>query len=403
MKNKIFSKVNLMSVFFCLFLTGTAISAEPIKIGVVYSITGPASFLGEPEKDTALLIQDWINKEGGIKGIPLQIIIEDSRSEESQAVLAVKKLIDRDKVIAIVGSGTSGESMAMAPICEAAKIPMIAQGAAFQIVTPPDEYKRIIESPRSAFEVPRVQRTWIFKSVPTDTSAVEAIYNFMKKKGISRVGIATISTGFGDSGRKELKRMASKYNITVVADEVYGPRDADMTAQLTKIKASGAQAVINWSIGPTQVIIIKNWHALAMGVPLYQSHGFGSKRNIELAGGAAEGVIAPLNRLVVWEKLPKTHPQYPVLSRFAPEYEKRFKVELSVFCGSAYDGFYMVIDALKAVGPDKAKIRDFIENNIKNWPGMGGVFNMSPTDHTGLDLNAFEIIQVVKGDWEFAK
>jgi len=390
-------------ILLLLFVSGKSFAQEPIRIGLVAAITGGASFLGQPQKDTAAMIQDWLNKEGGIKGVPVQIIVEDSKSEESQAVLATKKLIERDRVVAIVGSSTTGESMAMAPICEAAKIPMISMAAAMQIVTPADEYKRIIEHPRSAWEVPKVQKHWIFKTPQTDTSAVEAIYAFMKKKGISRVGLATISAGFGDSGRKELKRMAAKYDITIVADEVYGPRDADMTAQLTKIKASGAQAVINWSIGPTQVIIMKNWQALALGIPLYQSHGFGSKQNITLAGGAAEGVIAPLGRLVVWDKLVKTHPQYAVLSRYATEYQKQAKAEVSTFGGHGYDGLYLVIDAIKAVGPDKEKIRHYLENNVKNWPGTAGMFNMSPADHTGLDLGAFEMIQVVKGDWDFAK
>ncbi len=402
MSNKILSKVSLITAYticFCLSLTGPAMAQEPIKIGFVASITGGASFLGQPEKETALMVQEWINKEGGVKGVPVQIIIEDSKSDPSQAVLATKKLIESDKVVAIIGSSTSGESMAMAPICEAAKIPMISMAAAMQIVTPADEYKRIV----GTFESPRVQRPWIFKTPQTDTSAVEAIYAFMKKKGITKVGIVTVSDGFGSSGRNELKRMAPKYDINLVADEVYGPKDADMTAQLTKIKTSGAQAVINWSVGPTQVIVTKNWKALAMGMPLYQSHGFGSKQNIELAGGSAEGVIAPLGRLVAWNKLLTTHPQYKVLSRYATEYVKRTKAEVSTFGGHGYDAIYMTIDALKAVGPDKTKVRDFLENNIKNWPGTGGVFNMSAADHTGLDLNAFEMIQVEKGDWALAK
>lgn len=402
MNSKILSRVSLIAaftLFFCLFLTGPAAAQAPIKVGFVAAITGGASFLGQPEKDTALMIQEWINKEGGIKGVPVQIIIEDSKSDPSQAVLATKKLIDGDKVVAIIGSSTSGESLAMAPICEAAQIPMISMAAALQIVTPADEYKRIT----GTSEMPRIQRPWIFKTPQTDTSAVEAIYAHMKKKGITKVGIVTVSDGFGSSGRNELKRMAPKYAINLVADEVYGPKDADMTAQLTKVKTSGAQAVINWSVGPTQVIITTNWKALAMGMPLYQSHGFGSKRNIELAGGAAEGVIAPLGRLITWEKLPKTHPQYNVLSRYATEYVKRTKAEVSTFGGHGYDALYMTIDALKAVGPDKAKIRDFLENNIKNWPGTGGIFNMSASDHTGLDLSAFEMIQVEKGDWAFAK
>jgi branched-chain amino acid transport system substrate-binding protein len=391
------------TILLSLFCFGALWAAEPIKIGFIASITGPASFLGEPEKNTALMIQEWVNKEGGIKGAPLEIIIEDSKSEESQAVLSAKKLIERDKVIAIVGSSTTGESLAMVPIAEKAQVPMVSMAAALKIVTPDEEYDRIIKSPRAAFEVPKVQRTWIFKSPQTDHSAVEAIYEYMKKKGLTKVGIITVSAGFGATGRAELKRMAPKYGITLTADEVYGPKDSDMTAQLTRIKASGAQAVINWSVGPTQVVVTKNWKALNMGIPLYQSHGFGSKKNIELAGGAAEGVIAPLGRLVVWDKLPKNNPQYPVLSKYATEYEKRYKAEVSTFGGHAYDALYMVIDAVKAVGPDKAKIRDYLENNVKRWPGTGGIFNMSATDHTGLDHTAFDMIHVVKGDWEFAK
>jgi branched-chain amino acid transport system substrate-binding protein len=396
-------RVLLAVVFFSFFNGGIISAQEPIRIGFVAAITGAASFLGEPQKDTALMIQERLNREGGIRGIPVRIIIEDSRSEESQAVLATRRLIERDRVIAIIGSSTTGESMAMAPICEAARIPMISMAAALQIVTPADEYRRIMDHPRSAWERPRVQRPFIFKTAQTDTSAVEAIYAFMKRKGISRVGIMTISTGFGDSGRKELKRLAPKYDISVVADEVYGPRDADMTAQLTKIRTSGAQAVINWSVGPTQVIVTKNWRALAMPIPLYQSHGFGSKRNIQLAGGAAEGIIAPLGRLVIWDKLPKTHPQFAVLSRYAQEFEAKYRTEVSTFGGHGYDAIYLVVEALRAVGPDRERIRHFLENNITNWPGTGGIFNMSPADHTGLDQTSFEMIQVVKGDWEFAK
>jgi branched-chain amino acid transport system substrate-binding protein len=140
-----------------------------------------------------------------------------------------------------------------------------------------------------------------------------------------------------------------------------------------------------------------------MGIPLYQSHGFGSKENIKLAGGAAEGVICPLGRLVVWDKLPKNQLQYEVLSKYAQEYEKRFKAEVSTFGGHAYDAIYMMAEAIKHVGTDKAKVRDYLENNIKKWPGTAGIFTMNRLDHTGLDYTAFEMIQVVKGDWAFAK
>lgn len=358
---------------------------EPYKIGAIFSVTGAASFLGEPEKNTVLMLVDQINKTGGINGHPLEVIIEDSKSDETQAVLSAKKLLEKDKVLAIIGPSTTGESMALVPIMNNEKTVLVSCAAGAGITNPVNE------------------RYWIFKTPQYDTSAVEAIYTHMKKQGISKVGIITIATGFGDAGKKALRDLAPKYGIAIVADERYGPKDSDMTTQLTKIKASGAQAVINWSVGPGQVIVTKNWHDLRMGIPLYQSHGWGSKKNIELAGKAAEGVIAPLGRLVIWGKLPDNHPQKALLRKYEGDYKALYKTEPGTFGGHAYDALMMVVEALKKVGPDKKKIRDYIETNIKNWAGTGGIFNMSPKDHCGLDMTAFEMVVVKNGDWEILK
>ncbi len=358
---------------------------EPYNIGAIFSVTGPASFLGEPEKNTVLMLVEQINKAGGINGHPLKVIIEDSKSDETQAVLAAKKLLEKDKVLAIIGPSTTGESMALVPIMTQAQTPLISAAAGANITQPVKE------------------RYWIFKTAQYDTSAVEAIYTYMKKQGIKKVGIITITTGFGDAGRKALTEMAPKFGISIVADERYGPKDTDMTTQLVKIKSAGAQAVINWSVGPGQVIVTKNWHALKMGIPLYQSHGWGSKKNLELAGKAAEGVIAPLGRLVMWEKLPDKHPQKSILKKYVTEYEARYKSEPGTFGGHAYDALMMVVEALKNVGPDKKKIRDYIETKIKKWPGTGGIYNMSANDHCGLDMTAFEMVIVKNGDWEILK
>ena len=290
--------------------------------------------------------------------------------------------------------------MAVVPIMEKANTPLISCAAALSIVTPKTEMDRILAA--KTFEMPKKQNKWIFKTPQTDTSAVEAIFDQMKKRGISRIAIITVTDGFGNFGRQELTRVAPVYGITLVADERYGPKDSDMTAQLTKIKGTDAQAVVNWSVGPPQVIVTKNWKQLDMKIPLYQSHGFGSKRNIELAGGAAEGVLCPLGRLVVAEKIKPDNPQKPIIMKYKTEYEKRFQADVSTFGGHAYDAIMMVSDALKAVGSDKGKIRNYLETKIKNWPGTGGIFNMSPEDHTGLKKDAFEMIVVKNGDWAFA-
>ena len=367
------------------FFAGTSYAKEPYKIGAILSVTGAASFLGEPEKNTIIMLQEQINKAGGINGHPLEVIIEDSKSDETQAVLSAKKLLERDNVLAIIGPSTTGESMAVVPIMNNAKTPIISCATGAGITQPVNE------------------RHWIFKVAQYDFSVAEALYAYMKKQGISKVGIMTISTGYGDAGRKALHDMAPTYGISIVADEKYGPKDSDMTTQLIKIRAAGAQAVINWSVGPGQVIVTRNWNALKMGIPLYQSHGWGSKKNIELAGKAAEGVIAPLGRIVVWDKLPDKNPQKALLKKFSQDYEAMYKSEPGTFGGHAYDSTMMIVEALKKVGPDKNKIRDYIETKIKNWPGTGGIFNMSPKDHCGLDKNAFEMVIVKNGDWELLK
>ena len=358
---------------------------EPVKIGAIFSVTGGASFLGEPEKNTVLMLKEQINKAGGINGRPVDVIIEDSKSDESTAVLAAKKLIERDKVVAIIGPSTTGESMAVIPIATKAKVPLISAAAGAGITQPVKD------------------RQWVFKTAQYDTSAVEAIYTHMKKQGITRIGIISVTSGFGDAGRKALQDMAPKFGITIVADERYGPKDADMTTQLTKIKATGAKAVINWSIGPGQVVVAKNWSSLKMGIPLYQSHGWGSKKNIELAGKAAEGVIAPMSRLVVWDKVSDKHPQKAALKKYAQEYEARFRSEPGAFGGYAHDALMLVVEASRKSGADRTKIRNHIENNVKKWAGISGVFTMSPKDHCGLDKDAFEMVVVKNGDWQILK
>jgi len=379
-----------------------AVGAEkaPYVIGAVFSVTGGASFLGEPERNTAKMVEEWVNGAGGIQGHPLSVIVEDSKSDEGQAVLAVRKLLDKDKVLAIIGPSTTGESMAVVPIMEKAKTPLISCAAGLSIVTPKEEMDRILAA--KTFEMPKKQNPWVFKTAQTDTSAVEAIYDFMKKKMITRVAIITVTNAFGDFGRQELKRAAPLYGISVVADERYGPKDSDMTAQLTKIKGTDAQALVNWSVGPPQVLVTKNWKQLGMNIPLYQSHGFGSKRNIELAGGAAEGVLCPLGHIIVAEKVKADQPQKAVIMKYKTEYEKRFKTDVSSFGGYAHDALYLLVDALKTVGPDKGKVRDFLETKVKNWPGVSGVFNLSPQDHTGLNKDAFVMITVKNNDWTFA-
>jgi branched-chain amino acid transport system substrate-binding protein len=357
---------------------GIAGASEPIRIGAVISVTGPAAWLGQPEKDSVKMIEEQINAAGGINGRKLEVIVYDSESDETKAVNLVKKLISSDKVSVIIGPSTSGESMAALAVTQKEKIPLISAAAAVTITSPVAE------------------RQWVFKTAQSDAHCVEKLFSYMKSKGMTKVAIISVSNGFGDSGRTQLQKLAPQFGITIVADERYAPRDTDMTVQLTKIKVSGAQAVVNWSIGPPQVIIMKNAKQVGLGMPLFQSHGFGSLKNIEQAEGAAEGVMAAMGRLMAVDSLPDSDPQKAVLAKYKKDYETKYKTEVSTFGGHMWDACMLAVEALREVGEDPAKIREYIEKK-KGFVGISGVYNFSPEDHNGLTADSFAIMTVKGG------
>jgi len=377
----------LLAVGWCCLPAGadSARAEEPYKVGAVFSVTGGASFLGEPEKKTAEMIVEEINKNGGVDGHPLELILYDDETEPSKANLHVKRLIKRDKVPVIIGPTTSGNSLAVVSIAEQSKVPLISCAASYKIVTPVEE------------------RHWVFKVAGSDSHVVGRLYEYMKAKGISKVGIMTSSTGFGASGREELQRLAPQYSMELVADETYGPKETDLTAQLTRIREAKPDAIVNWSVGPTQILAVKNWRDLGMGdIPLFQSHGFGSRKNLELAGEAAEGVMLALAKVNVGPLLADDDPQKKVIMEYTGAYEERYKEPISSFGGHAWDSLHLAVAALDAVGPDPAKIRDFLENT-KGFVGQHGVFNFSAEDHNGLSKDDLAMVVVKDGDWALAE
>jgi branched-chain amino acid transport system substrate-binding protein len=359
-------------------------AAEAYKIGAVFSITGPASFLGEPEKKTAEMVAEEWNKKGGINGHPIELVIYDDESDATKCNLAVKKLIKKDEVPVIIGPSTSGTSMAVVGVAEEAQVPLISCAASYKIVTP-------IES-----------RKWVFKVAGSDSHVVEKLFDYMKTKSIQKIAIMSASDGFGASGREELVRLAPASGMTIVADERYGPQDTDLSAQLTKIRSAQPQAVINWSTGPTQVLAVKNWRDLGMeAIPLYQSHGFGNRKNIQLAGPGSEGVLLALARVNVGPLLPETDAQKKVIMEYTKAYEERYKEPISSFGGHAWDSMQLAMAALQAVGPNAAKIRDFLENT-RGFVGQHGIFNFSAQDHNGLSKDDLLMVVVKNGNWAMA-
>jgi len=357
--------------------------APPLKVGALFAVTGPASNLGAPEDKTAEMLVAKINQTGGVQGRKIQLIVKDTGSKPENAISLAKQFIDEDKVLAIIGPSTSGETMAIKNICQEGKTILLSCAAAEDIVNPVASY--------------------VFKTPQKDSDAVRCIYKTMKEKGIAKIGVISGNDGFGKAGKAQLEKLAPEFGITIAISEVYDKQETDLTGVLTKVKGQTVQAVVNWSIVPAQGLVAKNMKQIDFNVPLFQSHGFGNIKYVQAGGEAANGIIFPCGRLLVADVLPADHPQKSVLAEYKKDYEGKYSEEASTFGGHAYDAVLLLTEAIKkAGGPDRDKVRDALEN-LKGVVGTAGAFNFSPQDHNGLTLDAFEMLTVKDGKFAIYK
>ena len=352
-------------------------AAAAIKVGAIFAVTGPASFLGGPEARSAEMAVARINREGGINGEQVELIVKDSAGSPEKAVSFAKQLIEEERVVAIIGPSTSGESMAVKKIAEDGRTVLISCAAAEVIVDPVASY--------------------VFKTPQKDSFAARKIFAEMQRQSITTIAVASGNDGFGKAGKEQLEKLAPEFSIRLALSETYDSKATDLSALVAKMKANPAiQAVVNWSVAPAQAIIAKNMRQANWRVPLFQSHGFGNIRYAEAAGAAAEGIIFPCGLLLVAESLPDEHPQKALLMQYKTEYETLHKEQASAFGGYAYDALNMVAAAVRTAGTDRARVRDAVEG-LKNFPGVGGVFSFSPEDHNGLDIDSFAMMTVKDG------
>ena len=349
----------------------------PIRIGAIFAITGPASFLGAPEEKTARKLVDRMNEAGGLLGRKIELIVVDSASKPEQATSLAKKLIEEDKVVAIIGPSTSGETLAIKEICQEAGTILISCAAAEKITSPVASY--------------------VFKVAPKDSDAARWILKTLQARGLQKVGVISSNDGFGMAGKEQLEKLAPEYGVSILISEVYDKQETDLTGVLTKLKGRQVQAVINWSIVPAQSLVAKNMKQIGLDVPLYQSHGFGNIKYAQAGGEAVNGTLLPCGRILVAEALPDDHPQKKVLMEYKKDYESRFREDVSTFGGHPYDALLILAEAIRQAGStDREKVRTAIES-LRGVVGTAGVFNFSPEDHNGLTMDAFEMLTVRDG------
>lgn len=358
----------------------SAHAEDPIKIGAVLSMTGPAGYAGDPEEKTLRTEVKALNEAGGLLGRPVELVIYDDGGDANTARTYITRLTENDGVVAVIGGSLTGTTMAMIPVAETADLPQISLAGALQIVEP--------------------VRPYVFKTPHSDRMACEKIFSDMKSRDITNVGLISGTDGFGASMRQQCVNVAPKYDIKIVADETYGPTDIDMTPQLNRMKnTEGLQAVLNPGLGTGPVTVTRNFRQLAMDVPLYQGHGVATDSFRDLVGADGNGIRMPAPALLVPDQLAEGVPQKEAVDEYSARYSAAYNEPVTTFGGYAHDAFHILINAIEKAGStEPAKVREAIEGT-SDYLGVTGVFNMSAEDHLGLDPSAFIMVEIRDGKW----
>ena len=362
-------------------LAAVSVYAQDIKIGGLLETSGFVASLGQPGLEGAMLAVDQVNAAGGINGRKVEFVNINSESDNTKSVSGTKRLIEQDKVVAIIGPMSSGSAFAVVDTIEKAKVPMIANGATRGIVLPPE------------------QKTYSFLAPLTDVVVQTAMLKDMQAKGIKKIAILSSDVAFGTSGRDALEKAAADYGVQVVSKETFGNADTDMSPQLTKIRASDAQAAVVWATGPGLAISTKNHRALGIKTPLYLAHSANDFNYLRLAGEAANGVLLPSSKLYVTDSLAASDPQKPVIEGFVQAYQKKYGKLPATFAGNGYDAAMLIMNAVRKVGTDPAAVRTAIEGT-KNYPGVTAIYSYDKGDHFGTKPESVVMLTVKSGKFE---
>lgn len=369
-------------------------TGEPIKVGAVLSLTGTYAGLGTPEKNAIELEVARINDEGGINGRPIEVVYVDDATDAAAAQAAVSRLVDQEGVVAVLGATGTGQTMAMRPDIERAQVPQVSM-AGGSVIT--DQFS-----------------SWVFQTPWPNRVVVPFDLKALQDAGVTKLAVISDSGGYGKDGLAVTKANVDKFGISIVAEEVFNAGDADMTAQLTKIKASDAQALIMWSAGSEAATILKNAADLELakdmaedgtGGILIGTPGNARKELIEGAGAAANGFQFSAGRILLPESYGTDSEAYKVATDFKERYEAEYGTAPDIFAGHAYDALHIVADALSRMPEgdiDPVALRDEIEKT-SGMIGIGGTFTYTAEDHNGLSEKDLVMYRIENGAWTLAE
>jgi branched-chain amino acid transport system substrate-binding protein len=370
-------------------------SAEgtPYKVGFCAAITGPGSSLGVPERNTAeMLAEQYADGIMGSDGVhhDVEFILYDTESNPDTAASVASRLITEDEVDVLVCGTLSGNSMAIVPIATENEIPLISMASA----------RSIIEDPETG-----ETRAWIFKTPQENLHSGEWQAQYLEAMGITNVCDLYENTGYGQDCLAQTTAAVEAKGIEVVYSDTFERSDTEFP-QMTGVQGSGCEAIVVGAIPPGASMVTVAAREVLPDVPVIQGHGVCNQTYIDLAGDAAEEVVFPCGRLMIADLLPDEDPQKPVLQKYIADYTAFAEGEpISTFGGHAWDAVMWAIEGLESLAEGlspverRAGVRDYIENNIKDWPGTGGVFNITADDHLGLTYDDLTFVKVENGTW----
>jgi branched-chain amino acid transport system substrate-binding protein len=359
--------------------TNGASSQEPIRIGTLESVTGPPAYVGDKMKKGAELAVEEINNAGGINGRPIEWFFYDPAGDTETAVTQTRRLLDVNKVDAIVGGGSqSGIAIAMAQIAEEARTIFIATEGAREIVKPTDGELR----------------KYVFKATINDTEIAAKTLEYWKGQGVTKVGFLPDNTGFGQPALQAMEDQAPDYGITLFV-ETFDTGVTDLTPQLSTLAQEKPQAYFAWTASPAGVIFLKNAKQLGLteNAIIQNCFGFVDDRFMEQAGDAATGSLVTAPKLPVYDELADSDPVKESAGKFVEAYRAKFNEAPNLYAAEAYDGIYIAAEAFKRAGStDPDAVAQEIEA-LKDFPGSQGKFSFSSEKHDGLSASEAAIMK----------
>ena len=361
------------------------VAQAQVKIGVTLSTTGPAASLGIPEKNTIALLPREIG------GKSVQYIVLDDATDTTTAVKNMRKLTSEDHVDAVIGSTVTPNALAMIDVAAETHTPVISLAAGAAIVEPVD-----------------AKRRWVFKAPQNDILMATAIAQHMEDHGVKTVGFIGFSDAYGQGWYREFTKAAELHKLKIVANEQYSRNDTSVIGQVLKLMSAHPDAILIAGSGTPAALPQRTLKERGYKGVIYQTHGVANNDFLRVCGADCNGTFLPASPLLVADQLPASNPVKKSAEVYKKAYEKMYGAgSVSTFGGHAWDAGHMLREAipvaLKKAQPGteafRAALRDALEN-IKNMDGTAGVFNMSTTDHNGLDQRGRVMVEIVNGKWK---